>query len=444
MNRTRLLEIVSLVCLFAIAPIAHSARALLIGIGDYADDRLDLPGIAADIINMRQAIQYLGYEESDIRILVDGEATRAAILYSLNVWLAGEDALVYFSGHGVQIRDIDGDEFTHDRYDEALAPYDTRFGEVGHETFSAVLLDDEVNVWLRRRSDLKTTLIVDACHGGGATRSGSRPLHNLLHQGDVLDEVRPGVVLMAAAAEGMPSEAETWGSRYTTAWTAGLRQLVQNGTTSVSIERFHELFLQDYAADKAIQPTIKVGKRRRGESFKLSASKLRSPFLQDRITSKLPNKLAVSVLGNGFMAGDPVPIDIQVPGNGWLRVVAIDERDTTYQLFPAPPAFHGDMRNDKTQDYGRARAGTWILGKSGGIAIRAAKPAGRVTIVATYREQNGGVDSEASATDADDIDVPTNTPTGLNIISPSQFIGALGLHSLTQVRHGLAYFDVIE
>ena len=89
------------------APANAENRALLIGIDDYASDALDLPGAGArDVEAMTGlATTRFGIEAGGIKTLVDGAATRRAILDEIQSWLVGgtspgDTAFLYFAGHG--------------------------------------------------------------------------------------------------------------------------------------------------------------------------------------------------------------------------------------------------------------------------------------------------------------------------------------------------------
>ncbi|GBG58987.1 hypothetical protein CBR_g24336 [Chara braunii] len=71
---------------------------------------------------------------------------------------AGDCLVFYYSGHGIQVKDLDGDEL--DGYDEALVPVDFEK--------SGVMLDDEINQLIVRPliKGVRLHAIIDACHSG--------------------------------------------------------------------------------------------------------------------------------------------------------------------------------------------------------------------------------------------------------------------------------------
>ena len=88
-------------------------KALLVGINRYKIPGADLQGCVNDVTNLRDCLlKYFGATLGNIRVLTDARATRAGILDGL-AWLtkeakAGDSLVFHFSGHGSQIRDVDG------------------------------------------------------------------------------------------------------------------------------------------------------------------------------------------------------------------------------------------------------------------------------------------------------------------------------------------------
>jgi len=155
-------------------------RALLIGVNDYlANDRpdpsgggawipVDLRGAINDVEKMQAVLtSRFGFEADRIRVLVDREATRAAILEAMReiVGASEPDDLVYihFSGHGSQARDGNEDE-TDDGLDETILSYDARTDGV------ADITDDEIGEILAGLKTRNALIVLDSCHSGTATR----------------------------------------------------------------------------------------------------------------------------------------------------------------------------------------------------------------------------------------------------------------------------------
>ena len=131
-------------------------KALLVGISTYKNlpyfsrfhgKRFEnLKGAVDDVRIMKEALKaHFDFREEGIRTLVNGEATRESILRAFEDWLIKgtreEDlALFYFSGHGTQVLDDNGDE--EDGYDEALCAYDVVLGGPANPERAKIILDD--------------------------------------------------------------------------------------------------------------------------------------------------------------------------------------------------------------------------------------------------------------------------------------------------------------
>ncbi|WP_077961397.1 caspase family protein [Ensifer adhaerens] len=220
----------ALVCVTALAAPALAAdRALLIGVGNYENlpARFVLNGPRNDLRAMQALLtDRLGFDASSIRVLQDEQATRAEILASMNTWLVdgtkpGDRVYLYFSGHGLQVKDTDGDEA--DGLDEALAPFDIAEGGTD---WQGAILDDEVDGMLGRLNGRAVTMVVDACYSSAVShlrvedsaagiegarflpRPGAKPVEQALTRGiridlAVIDKpqlVDAGVTAWSAAA----------------------------------------------------------------------------------------------------------------------------------------------------------------------------------------------------------------------------------------------------
>ncbi len=159
--------------LLGTAKLAGAAKkALLIGIDDYQIVR-DIIGCRNDVQSMETLLSTsLGYRTADIRKLLDSQASKNRILSLIQEHLVDgvtpkDEVVFFFSGHGTQVRDENGDE--DDRMDEALVPWDTRVqGGVPQN----LLLDDELGAALAASAASRVLVIVDSCHSGTITKGG--------------------------------------------------------------------------------------------------------------------------------------------------------------------------------------------------------------------------------------------------------------------------------
>jgi hypothetical protein len=140
-------------------------HALIIGINEYIDPGItDLQYCVNDANEMRSRLLQLGWLDEEITLLLDGEATKDAILSAIGS--AVDDCspkdyiLIYYSGHGTRIADSSGDES--DGTDEAIVPVDFVLGNN-----STLLLDDDMgNTFASCRTE-KGVFIFDSCNSGG-------------------------------------------------------------------------------------------------------------------------------------------------------------------------------------------------------------------------------------------------------------------------------------
>ena len=103
------------------------------------------------------------FDFTDVKQLLNSDATRANIVKGLENLLAGAqagDVLVFTNAsHGTYLADTDGDEH---KFDEAICPYDSD---------SNLLVDDDLRkLFLNLPKDVRLTVISDSCHSGSVTR----------------------------------------------------------------------------------------------------------------------------------------------------------------------------------------------------------------------------------------------------------------------------------
>jgi metacaspase-1 len=146
-------------------------KAFLVGVNIYEMPGSNLSGCVNDATNVRDILlKYFGFSVKDIRVLVDGRATKKAIMERLE-WLvkdarAGDRLLFHFSGHGSQIRDRDGDELN-DHLDEILCPHDMDWD-------GTYIVDDELKaVFDGIPAGVHLEVLLDSCHSGTGTREAA-------------------------------------------------------------------------------------------------------------------------------------------------------------------------------------------------------------------------------------------------------------------------------
>ena len=153
----------------------RKGRALLIGIDRYRYVS-PLIGTVNDARAMKDYVSsHLGFSDRDVRLLLDGEATRDNILRAIAEWLIegtrqGDDVFLYYSGHGFQQRDDNGDET--DGLDETLVPVDVTVD--GNGVPRGMITDDEMAALLAQLPGRRVQVVIDACHSGTSDRLAVR------------------------------------------------------------------------------------------------------------------------------------------------------------------------------------------------------------------------------------------------------------------------------
>lgn len=151
----------------------RNRHALIIGIDEYQylpGSRLN--GCVNDAREVAQVLQEgFGFPPDQVELLLNGAATRAAILERMAALVQRvkeEDVVVFhFSGHGSQMPDREGDEA--DGMDETILTHDTG----RHDRENRDITDDELYDWVLRMG-AKTpyvTVVLDCCHSGTGIRN---------------------------------------------------------------------------------------------------------------------------------------------------------------------------------------------------------------------------------------------------------------------------------
>lgn len=149
----------------AAKPKGGRRRALCVGINDYPFEGNDLNGCVNDAKAWANLLnKHYGFAATDIKILLDAQATKKNIIDGLENLLTGAragDVLVFTnSSHGSYVADTSGDE---ESYDEILCPYDIDANEI---------VDDELREMTGNLpAGAHLAAVLDNCHSGTAFRA---------------------------------------------------------------------------------------------------------------------------------------------------------------------------------------------------------------------------------------------------------------------------------
>lgn len=143
-------------------------RALLVGINAYAES--PLRGCVNDVLDMATLLtQKLAFAREEITLLLDGRATKEAILLQLRELVRslrpGDRALFHFAGHGLQLKSMAGSDEP-DGLDEAICPIDYSWDDMG-----SFLRDKDFRRELAGiPAGVTFVWVSDSCHSGNLTR----------------------------------------------------------------------------------------------------------------------------------------------------------------------------------------------------------------------------------------------------------------------------------
>ncbi len=410
-------------CLCLSAGTVHAAqKALLIGAGvyPYLEPDAQLSGPANDV---RQMADFLkgdwGFASSDVRILVEEGAAKNNILGSITGWLAsetrpGDRVIIYYSGHGSQVPDRNGDE--EDGLDETFVPTD--YGRRGARA-EDMLTDDEIASALSTLKGREVILIADSCHSGTVNRdvvpdlvskgldakarylpfSGvSRSLPVVRDEEPLARETNVHLTLSAALPHQLAWETNGSGI-FTQNLIRGLRtreaDLNGNGrvTTAELLNYLRprtEQWCQRVEDCRDLQFTPNMSPR--NEAFILQPASAEGPVqtvtgnTADDVSDVLPEQssqeIKVSILpGSVHQIGDEVQFQLTSAVDGYLTLFDLTVEDDLVLLFPTDE----DRSAGKT---GRIRANSALTvpDPSYGFSFEAEGPAGKGKLLAIVTE----------------------------------------------------------
>ncbi len=157
--------------IFLAGPACAEKYALLVGIDTYSWPNTPLDGCVKDVAMIQTVLtEKYGFPASNVKTLLNSAATFEGIRNAFQTHLIeqarrGDAVVLYYSGHGTQTPDNNGDEA--DGIDETLCPVNISDDE------TTWLTDDILNRWLSQLRTTQVTVILDSCFAGTATRDGS-------------------------------------------------------------------------------------------------------------------------------------------------------------------------------------------------------------------------------------------------------------------------------
>ncbi len=345
-------------------------RALLIGVGKYANQAANLPGIDIDIDVMKGVVKQLGYKDKQVKVLMDNQATLPNIDKAFKGWLGSgvkkdDKVLIYYSGHGTNIPDENGDE--DDKVDEVLLLHDFRqVTRNGVETFDNVLIDDHFNELLKKIPSKNVLVMVDACHSGTITKRIRLNTRNFYGEEEAVAKfyayegmplkqkgsftAREGKkgkwVAISAAQDDELSIATKSGSVFT----LGVRESVReaaNGRAALTPRKLTQ-DVTDYVEDKlpssrVFHPQINGNAELMGKRIHLASLSESSGVVWGKLEKLVEHRdkvVSVTLNQSSYAYGDALEVNIKLPESGYLNVINVGPKDEATILFPNE--FHQD------------------------------------------------------------------------------------------------------
>ena len=437
-DHNRRVEIVNLGDSLAAAPrpgtqrLAAGRRALLIGIDAYQSVS-PLNGPVNDANDMAAfLVERAGFQQSDLRILLNAEATRDNILAEIEAWLIegtkpGDDVLLYFSGHGFQQPDLDGDET--DNLDETLVPVDVRVDE--GRMVRGMITDDDIAALLDRLADRRTYVFVDACHSGTSTRAvldgdswryvktprlpDGKPLRIARSRGvagtvpkpeSVVQSDHPNMVVWTAVRADQKAlvdreAADRPGSVFTRRLLAGSRdgEADQNQNGVVTMTELHQYLLSESArycerhpgdCQNGLTPQLQVASGQLQEPVFESLNGVlpsSAVLAKDLLVQPAPDDAGTVRLniqpGSRLAIGDVLNIVVESDRRGYLTLLDIDAAGRLVQIFPNEPS----LRSGVPARIHPGRPVT-LPGEHVGFEFQTTPPTGRGLLVAVVSDEN--------------------------------------------------------
>ena len=389
-------------------------RALLVGVGKYSAPKHNLPGIDLDIDRMRDTLNVMGFEDSQIHSLLDEQSTAANVISEISGWLTegvqpSDRVVFYFSGHGSNVPDFDGDEA--DGVDEVLVTHDVRRVMVnGRASLDGVVQDDVLNDLLSKIPSRNILTIVDSCHSGTSTRSfslddkslTSDPVYAKTFTYEGMPEANNstrtrGVAIVAAdsandynfvsisaADDDEKAIGTSAGGMFTIGFSTAIMDAAKAGETITLLElkdRASSYIESKLRGNQVHHPQVTGNLELAGGSLQIVPLAGGNGPNRKKLIEMVEETKADFVLRaskSTYVIDDPVELTLQVPpGGGYLNVVTVDAGDTATVLFP------NQFHLDNAVSAGEIRIPT----ESMAFELPAAEPLGP-TLVAAFITQD--------------------------------------------------------
>ena len=348
---------------------AHAEKfALLVGIENYSRvGASNLPGCLRDVADVQKMLtEQLGFAESNITALKDAKATQNAVLSNLESLAAkagpSDTVVFYYSGHGTQVLDLDGDEA--DGKDEALVTTD--FSPRNPKSW---LLDDHLRHVLGKMKTKNVLVLMDSCHSGTGTRDGEVTFKhaefgfkNMIAPGSVdkadLDDKAPSnhVLISGCAATEVSGMGQYQGvkrSLFTTALLAVLPRVLTATLADVGASIHAEMTRIDSSTASAQHPQVEsslnvsldivlgnqpgaTGASSSSNQASSTGASAPTTNTSSRPSAEIPSAFPVRLWANSevFHEGQTMEAYVDSAQAGYLRLYYVNKQGEARLIFP--------------------------------------------------------------------------------------------------------------
>lgn len=402
-------------------------QALIVGVGQYQDPNANLPGIELDVAMMEQMAAHLGIRKSNTVILRDQQATKAGFKQALET-LAGQVSaddrvVIYFSGHGSNLKDTNGDE--EDGLDETLYMHDGHF------------VDDEFAALLKKIPSQNIVVLMDSCHSGTGAKSLSP---NLFSSNSVRSRVKawklsapvarvsgkniePEAVVSAleqtsdnylsigAAQDNQQAQATAEGSLFTKSLLSSFEDARAGNQQTTWKGLFESAKAKLAAVDQSFTPNLSGNTELADKVIRIAPAEQAKPIWDETFQLARQGSQTLSInTKEDLVEGDLISMEIEIPEAGYLNVINVGPTDEATLLFP-----------NKFDQNNKVEVQTFKLPTAGKFVLRAKAPLGK-NLIAAFLTQ-APIDLQQSALGNKDVNGQLTKTFGQLSLASTRAIG---------------------